>query len=1024
MNDRTRTDQEPENNKGRSSWLGRTLKDSLSVQSKFFLVAGLILMVNCLGTALIIYQAEKKQLVERAFDKSELVMAAVEASRAYVREELRPVMHSRFGHDYFLPEAMSTSYVGRAVMERFAPLVGEYVYRRVAINARNPLYEANELEQRMIAFFVEHPDEVEWHGLLKVEGKDKFKRFQPVRFKEECLLCHGRPEHAPPGLVEIYGDSLGFGRTSGELAGLVTVGVPVAATLVEAREKAILIFLVVSIGLALVLLALSFFFHRMVVTNLHGILEIFRDQDDVPPGESEPSFAGTTEKRYFFYHKDELVQLTAAANGMAENLKQKKEQLRLYNQELEQRVKERTRALQKSEQALREARDYLDLRVRQRTAELEQANVELEESRRRIEMAHRDWNDAFDAIQDPIFIHDRNLRIVHPNPAYVQRAGLPLEELRGRVYHEHFPRLSEPLPSCRDFPEKLSQEGGDEVTLPQGEVLVSRSFGIRRADGTCRHSIHILEDLTELRRFAIELQRLNRSLRTIGRANEALVRVTDEVDLLKEICRILVESGGYQMAWVGYAETDQGHTVRPVAHAGHEEGFLQTVPTTWTDNPQGRGPTGTAIVRRQAVTSRDLQNDPDCVAWREEASARGYGSVIALPLVDGEELLYGALSIYAAEPNAFDTHEVVLLSELADDLAFGIHMLRIRAEREAAVRNLAASENRFQELFEHAPAGYLLLRLRDGVIIQVNEAVIRMLGYQREELVDSSLFSLFPAGTNGLTRAESLFGHFSDGALLKDQELLVRHKNGESIWISLTAQPVFDEAGRVVEYRASILDISKRKEAEQGRQQLTERLQRSLVQTIQAIATTIEKRDPYTAGHQQRVAELAVAIAREMGLDEQRIEGLRLGAMIHDIGKIYVPAELLNRPGKLDELEFRFIRTHSEVGYEIIKGVDFPWPVAEMVVQHHEWLDGSGYPNNLCGDEIIMEARIIAVADVVEAITNHRPYRPALKLDRAMQELREHQGSRYDPAVVAACVHLFQEKDFTWSGVWGAHPPA
>ncbi|MFU8818424.1 MAG: HD domain-containing phosphohydrolase [Desulfurivibrio sp.] len=998
------------------------LKDSWSVQAKFFLVTGLILLLNCLGTALIIYQAEKKQLVASAFDRSELVMAAVEASRAYVREELRPVMYSRFGQDYFLPEAMSTSYVGRAVMERFAPLVGEYDYRRVAINARNPSYEADELERRMIAFFAEHPGEAEWLGLLKVEGKDKFKRFRPVYFEEECLLCHGRPENAPPSLVEIYGDRLGFGRTAGELSGLVTVGVPVAATLVEARKKATLIFLVVAGGLALVFLALGFFFHRMVVINLHGILEIFRDQEEPPQGERALNLADPAEKRGFSpRRKDELAELTAAACHMAASLRRKKEQLRLYNQELEQRVAARTRELQKSEQALREARDHLELRVRERTAELEQANVELEESRRRIEIAHRDWNDAFDAIQDPIFIHDRNLRIVHANPAYAQRAGLPLEELRGRLYYELFPKLPEPLPACRDFPEKLAKEGGEEVALPEGQILVSRSFGIRRADGSYRHSIHILEDLTELRRSALELQRLNRALRTISRGNEALVRATDESGLLDEVCRILVETGGYQMAWVGYAEADEARPVSAVAHAGREEGFLQAVPTTWADEPHGRGPTGAAINRRQAVTSRDLQIDPNFEPWRGEAIARGYGSVIALPLVDGDEL-YGALTIYAAEPNAFDTHEVVLLGELADDLAFGIQMLRIRAERELAVRELAASEARFEELFEHAPAGYLLLRLNAGTILQVNEAAVQMLGYNRAELVGGSLFALFPAGENGLTRAESLFSLFSEGAQLKDQELQIRCKNDETIWISLTAEPVFDQAGRIVECRASILDISKRKEAEQGRQQLTERLQRSLVQTIQAIAATIEKRDPYTAGHQQRVAELAVAIAREMGLDEQCIEGLRLGAMIHDIGKIYIPAELLNRPGKLDELEFRFIRTHSEVGYEIIKGVDFPWPVAEMVVQHHEWLDGSGYPKNLRGDAIILEARIIAVADVVEAITNHRPYRPALQLDKAIQEIREHQGSRYDPVVVAACVRLFQEKGFKWSKTWGAGP--
>lgn len=672
------------------------------------------------------------------------------------------------------------------------------------------------------------------------------------------------------------------------------------------------------------------------------------------------------------------------------------------------------RRLQSSEQDLRQARDHLELRVRERTAELEQANVELEESRRRIEMAHRDWNDAFDAIQDPIFIHDRNMRIVQANPAYVARAGMPREELTGQIYYHVFPQRPEPLHACNIFPEKLLSDAGDEVVLPDGQVLVSRSFGIRRADGSYHHAIHILEDLTELRRSALELQRLNRALRTISRGNEALVRAGQESDLLNEICKILVETGGYQMAWVGYSMEDESHSVRPVAHAGREKGFLKTTPTTWADNLHGRGPTGTAIRRRQSVTIRDLQTDPDFAPWREEAAARSYASVIAMPLIDNNEL-YGALTIYAAEPDAFDTREVVLLQELADDLAFGLHMLRIRDEREQAVRDLEASEARYQELYERAPVGYLSVRQDDGTIFQVNETAIRMLGYSRDELVGGSLFDLFPAGDNGQDKARSLFQLFGRGEQLKDQELQIKHHKDTTFWISLTAEPVYDGAGRVVECRASILDISKRKEAEQERQWLSESLQRSLVQTIQAIALTIEKRDPYTAGHQQRVAELAVAIAREMGLSESRVEGLRLGAMIHDIGKIYIPAELLNRPGKLDELEFSFIRTHSLVGYEIVSGIDFPWPVAEMVVQHHERMDGTGYPKGLAGDAIIPEARIIIVADVVEAISNHRPYRPAQHIDKALHEIEERQGTAFDPEVVAACLRLFREKRFKWT---------
>lgn len=197
-------------------------------------------------------------------------------------------------------------------------------------------------------------------------------------------------------------------------------------------------------------------------------------------------------------------------------------------------------------------------------------------------------------------------------------------------------------------------------------------------------------------------------------------------------------------------------------------------------------------------------------------------------------------------------------------------------------------------------------------------------------------------------------------------------------------------------------------------------LKKALIGTIRAIALTVEKRDPYTAGHQSRVADLAAAIAGEMGLDADHIEGMKLGAMIHDIGKIYVPAEILNRPGRLSVHEFGMIKTHPEVGYDIIKDVKFPWPVALMVLQHHERMDGSGYPKGLKGEEIILEARILAVADVMEAITAHRPYRPALGFDVALAEIEAKRGQLYDPNVVDACLRLFREKGYTLENNGGA----
>ena len=189
-------------------------------------------------------------------------------------------------------------------------------------------------------------------------------------------------------------------------------------------------------------------------------------------------------------------------------------------------------------------------------------------------------------------------------------------------------------------------------------------------------------------------------------------------------------------------------------------------------------------------------------------------------------------------------------------------------------------------------------------------------------------------------------------------------------------------------------------------------LDRASSGAINAIAATIEKRDPYTSGHQHRVAEMSVAIAQELGWAEVRIEGLRLGATIHDIGKIYVPAEILNRPGKLSPSEFAIIKSHPQVGFDILQHTDFPWPIKEMILQHHERIDGSGYPQGLKGDQIIDEAKVIAIADVLEAITSHRPYRPGLGLDVALAEIEAGRGSAYDPAIADTCLKLFRDKGY------------
>jgi putative nucleotidyltransferase with HDIG domain len=211
-------------------------------------------------------------------------------------------------------------------------------------------------------------------------------------------------------------------------------------------------------------------------------------------------------------------------------------------------------------------------------------------------------------------------------------------------------------------------------------------------------------------------------------------------------------------------------------------------------------------------------------------------------------------------------------------------------------------------------------------------------------------------------------------------------------------------------------DITDRKLAEEALQRTLESLRKAFGTTIQVMVSAVETRDPYTAGHQLRSADLARSIATEMGLPQEKIDGIRMAGSIHDIGKLSVPSEILSKSTKLTNIEFSLIKEHSQKGYEMLKDVESPWPLAQIVYQHHERMNGSGYPRNLKGDEILTEARIMAVADVVESMASHRPYRPALGIEAALEEIEKNKGTLYDADAVDACLRLFRDKGFQLEG--------
>ena len=438
-----------------------------------------------------------------------------------------------------------------------------------------------------------------------------------------------------------------------------------------------------------------------------------------------------------------------------------------------------------------------------------------------------------------------------------------------------------PIFMLADAARKLAQEDY-EATLPKmrgDEVgILIDSFASMRNDLRRKnqelHEEHdrLLKEIDERKLAQEVLYRTNRFLRILSRCNEALIQADDEERLLQTMCRVVVEVGGFALAWVGYVDRGQPAVMRPHAWFGEKAAdFVAGLDVVVADAASDPGPISRALASGKIQVISDTADLAKAIPWRARALAFGCRSTVSLPLLVADEIL-GTLNICSPEAGSFNESEVEILRELASDLSFGISILRSRA-----------------------------------------------------------------------------------------RELDSARKLGESL-----------EA------------------------------------TIRAVATTIEARDPYTAGHQLRVSHLARAIACDMGLPPEQVTGIQRGAEIHDIGKIKIPAEMLSRPGKINDLEFQMIQAHSQIGHDILRDIDFPWPIADMVLQHHERMDGSGYPNGLKGEQILLEARIIAVADIVEAMMSHRPYRAGLGMEAAIEEIQRDSGTALDSRAVSACVKVLR----------------
>ncbi len=441
------------------------------------------------------------------------------------------------------------------------------------------------------------------------------------------------------------------------------------------------------------------------------------------------------------------------------------------------------------------------------------------------------------------------------------------------------------------------------------------------------------------------------------------------------------------------------------------------------------------VVEDESLVARDIQNMlrslgyevTGVVASGEQAIQKASASPPDLVLMD--IVLKGEIDGITAAEKLWEEYgiPVIYLTAYADDTTFERakltkpfgYLLKPFEERELQTTIEMALYKSKMEMRLREREQWLSTILRsigDGIIAAdargriafMNPLAEQLTGWPQGEALDRPLGEVFGAGAEKtIGKDESAPADDAYGSTGRvDGEAILSSRGGRTLPIELTSAPIIDGNKRPVGNVHVFRDITRRRESE-------DQLRRALKGVVEAMSVTVEMRDPYTAGHQRRVGRLSVAIAREMGLSERQVEGVRMAGEIHDIGKIYVPAEILSKPGKLTDIEFTIIKTHPQVGFDILKNVEFPWPIADIVVQHHERLDGQGYPNGLKGDAILLESRIIIVADVVEAMSSHRPYRPSHGIEKALAEIALHRGTHYDPAVVDACLRLFKEKGFS-----------
>ena len=592
--------------------------------------------------------------------------------------------------------------------------------------------------------------------------------------------------------------------------------------------------------------------------------------------------------------------------------------------------------------------------LRQRITELETAETERKQAEEALRESEARYRLHFENVSDVIYSIDPEFRVLDVSPSVERVLGYKPEELIGRSFQE----LNVLAPAY------LEQTFSDAMRILGGERITSAVYQFIARDGTKKWG-------------EVSGAPLVRDGQVV-----ALISVARDITERKQAEEALRESEGRfrtlaESSPVGiFLDDAQGNAIYVNDRCAELVGLspkeclgFSWVPSIHPDDRE-------RVIREWAKAVEQGTTFHQEYRW-----VHGDGSVVS--------------TIGLVAPVRGEGGEVILFVGKLIDIT----------ERKQAEEALRESEARYRELADSIADVFFAMdeNLR---YTYWNRASEKLTGIPAKDAIGKSLYDLFP-DTPQTRNAE---GIYRDVLRAKQPRTFVNEYQlgGKDLLFEISAYP--SKHGLSV----FVKDITERKRAEEELQRSYDQLRETLISAVNALASTVEMKDHYTAGHQSRVTRLACAIAEEMGLSEEQIEGIRMAGLLHDIGKISIPAEILNKPGQLTELQFSIIKTHPQIGYDILKEIEFPWPVTQIVLQHHERLNGSGYPQGLSGEEIILEAKILAVADVVEAMVSHRPYRPALGIDKALDEISRNRGIRYYPEAADACIKLFTEKRFMY----------